>query len=84
MNAYIADRIARQHTDALLADAAAARRVRRARKGSKRRVVTAHPAADSAAEAASAPTAPRPGAAVAHAIAWPFTAARSWLAAGYL
>jgi hypothetical protein len=82
MNAYISDSIARQHADTMLANAAAARRLGRARKGSKAR--TAAPARTEAVGSASAPGRSRRGAAVAHVAAWPFSAAHSWLAAGQL
>jgi hypothetical protein len=84
MNVYIADGIARQHNDALLADAAAARRVRRARRGGKPRSATVAPTVDGSVEQTTSSRAPRSGAVVAHVISWPFSAARNWLAAGYL
>jgi hypothetical protein len=80
MNAYIADSIARQHADTMLADAAAARRLRRARKHNKAR--SAAPANVEHSE--QTPAAVRRGAVVAHVVAWPFSAAHSWLAAGQL
>jgi hypothetical protein len=80
MNTYIADSIARQHADAMLADAAAARRLGRARKS--RTIRTA--ASAKAGSGASSPALARRGAAVAHVVAWPFSAAHSWLAAGEL
>ena len=82
MNAYIADSIARQHADAMLADASAARRLARARKSR-----TTRPATSASAKAeGSAPSSAtsRRGAAVAHVVARPFSAAHSWLAAGEL
>jgi hypothetical protein len=41
MNTYIADQIAREHTDRLLSDAAAARRTSRARHAARSRRATA-------------------------------------------
>ncbi len=86
MNAYIADSIARQHADAMLADAAIARRLRRARKNAKTRHVASSGTAASSASAEGAPTAGplRTGSAVASVIVRPFTAAHSWLLAGQL
>jgi hypothetical protein len=80
MNTYIADSIARQHADAMLADAAAARRLSRAQKSRTTRIATSAKA-DSG---ESSPAVARRGAAVAHVVAWPFSAAHSWLAAGEL
>ena len=82
MNVTIADGIARQHTDALLADAAAARRVRRARRSGRTRPAAVTPSDNEAAERSSTPRESRLGTAVAHAFARPFTAAHHWLAAG--
>ncbi|MFN2560738.1 MAG: hypothetical protein ABR571_05520 [Jatrophihabitans sp.] len=83
MNVYIADSIARQHADAVRADASAARRLARARKSRTAR--TARPAASANADSgAPSPSTSRRGAAVAHVVARPFSAAHSWLAAGEL
>jgi hypothetical protein len=70
MNAYISDRIAREHADRLMADAAAARRARRvrsSRRAAGRAVPTESPADRS--------PAPRRG---------PGAAFQAWLAAGQL
>lgn len=80
MNTYIADSIARQHADAMLADAAAARRLRGARRSRTARI-TVSAKVDSG--QSPAPVARR-GAVVAHVVAWPFSAAHNWLAAGEL
>jgi hypothetical protein len=80
MNAYIADSIARQHADAMLADASAARRLARARKSRTAR----RAASEKADSGAPSPATSRRGAAVAHVVARPFSAAHSWLAAGEL
>jgi hypothetical protein len=82
MNTYIADSIARQHADAMLADAAAARRVRRARTSGKARAAAA--AGAETAGHSPVPSASRRSAAVAHFVTRPFTAASGWLAAGQL
>jgi hypothetical protein len=78
MNAYITDQMARERADRFMADAAASRRVRRARK-SRRGVANGNGAAGGR----SRPVA-RPGAVAAHLIARPFVAARSWVLAGQL
>lgn len=80
MNTYISDSIARQHADSMLADAASARRLARARK----RRTGRNAASAKAASAASSPAVSSRSAAVAHVVAWPFSAAHSWLAAGEL
>ena len=77
MNAYITDRIARDHVDQLLADAVIARRVRsvrKSRRAASRRTKTparAHPTS-------------RARAAVSSVITRPVAAFQSWLAAGLL
>ena len=75
MNAYISDRIAREHVDQLLADAVIARRVRDVRK-SRRAAGTKTPAR-------AHPTS-KARAAVSHAVTRPFAAVQNWLAAGLL
>jgi hypothetical protein len=84
MNVYIADRIARQHADALMEDAAAARRVRQVRKSRRaaRRTSSNEGSAEQPAEQ-SRRTA-RAGTATAQFVARPFTVFHAWLAAGQL
>jgi hypothetical protein len=74
MNAYMADQIAREHADRLMADAAAARRARRAKKG--RRSVAARNHSRNAHRPETT--------AAAHLVTRPFAAVRSWLVAGQL
>ncbi len=79
MNAYVADQIAREHADRLMADGAAARRARRASKS--RRAATRRTRTADRSRAAAA----RPGtAAAAHLVTRPFAAVRSWIIAGQL
>jgi hypothetical protein len=97
MNAYIADRIARQHADALMADASLARRVRQVRRSrraaesiTRGRSTTRGGDADgtgsgSVEQAPSKPTrATRPSVAAARFVGRPFVAAHAWLLAGQL
>lgn len=80
MNAYLADRIARDHTDTLLAEAAEARRARQARRSRRtRRSARTDTRSGTAASRAS-----RSGAVVAHYVTRPFSAAHHWIAAGQL
>ena len=68
MNIYLADQIAREHADQMMADAALARRVRQLRTARHARVhVTA-----------------RPNARVRHLVSRPYRALHTWLAAGLL
>lgn len=69
MNAYIADQIAREHANRLMAEAAAARQAHRARK-SRRGGESGHPAGSTAGSA--------------HFVTRPFVAVRSWILAGQL
>lgn len=77
MNAYISDRIARDHADQLLADAVIARRVRAIRKA--RRAATQRTTASARVQPTS-----RTRAAVSHVVTRPYAAFQSWLAAGLL
>jgi hypothetical protein len=79
MNAYFTDQMAREHADRLMADAAAARRLRRVRQ-SRRAVstTTRTPTTDRSHRTASR------GPATAHLAGRPFAAFRSWFAAGQL
>ena len=73
MNAYISDRIARDHADQLLADAVIARRVRavrnsrRAASQARKNAARAHPTSRARA-----------------AVSRPISAVQAWLAAGLL
>lgn len=80
MNAYIADRIAREHTDRLMAEAAAWRRSRTVRNS--RRAARTSTASGSGRTRRSRRVAARPGTAAAHFVARPFVAIHSWLVAG--
>jgi hypothetical protein len=93
MNAYLADRIAREHADALMADAAAHRRARRARQERKER----RAATRTGTVSMSGLENPRPqvgapkanrwsnrAASAAHLAARPYTALHDWIAAGQL
>jgi hypothetical protein len=97
MNAYIADRIARQHADALMADASLARRVRKVRRSrraaesiTRGRSTTrggdaGGTGSGSVEPAPSQPTrAARPSVAAARFVARPFAAVHAWLLAGQL
>jgi hypothetical protein len=91
MNVYVADTIARQHSDDLMASATAARRARRARTSGR---AARSPISDESdgREASTGQTQSEPqssrvglqGVAAAHFVARPFTAFHSWLAAGQL
>jgi hypothetical protein len=81
MNPYYADRIAREHADALMADAVAARLARRVRR--ERRAAASSSAGRGAVQAQRRAAA-RPGAAAVHFAAHPFVALGSWIAAGHL
>jgi hypothetical protein len=79
MNPYIADQLAREHAARLMADAAAARRARRAAKSGRDGSAKRHSGADrSGAEYRPAATA------AAAYLARPFVAVHSWLVAGEL
>jgi hypothetical protein len=80
MNAYVADRIAREHADRLMADGSAARRARLARQ-TRRATSGKNTRPDT--DRAQAVTRPRPAAA-AQFVARPFVAFHSWLLAGEL
>lgn len=80
MNAYLADRLAQDHTDTLLADAATARLARQARK--ERRAATRSAARQRSGKAHRATA--RPAATAAHFVARPFVAVGAWIAAGQL
>jgi hypothetical protein len=80
MNAYIADQIAREHANRLMSDAAAARRARRAVKSRRAATNTVRAASVDRSRPAAQPGT----AAVAHFVARPFVAVRSWLVAGEL
>jgi hypothetical protein len=86
MNVIIADQIAREHTQSLLADAANARLVRQARQGRKGRSARrAARSGDPAQQPApSGRRSARSGAAVAHFVGRPFLAFQGWVAAGEL
>jgi hypothetical protein len=94
MNVYIADRIARQHADSLMADASLARRVRQVRQARRSaRSITRNPSPNRGGDTGSGPVepapvpsspAPRPGLAAAHMVGRPFVAAHTWLLAGQL
>jgi hypothetical protein len=72
MNIYLADQIARDHADRMMADAALARRVRQVRASRR----AAHAAADVAET--------RPANRVGHLVTRPYRALHTWLAAGLL
>jgi hypothetical protein len=81
MNAFFTDRMAREHADRLMADAAAirrARRVRASRRASSRVAQFESPADRSPAAAPHRPVA------TAHALVRPFSAVHNWLVAGDL
>ena len=80
MNTYLADRIARDHAETLLAEAAEARRARQVRRGRRAR----RSARTASSTGAAASRAARSGAAVAHFVSRPFSAAQQWIAAGQL
>ena len=84
MNTYVADQIAREHTDRLLSDAAAARRARRARRSRRAATATRKETHDATAAGRSRSAARAGTVTAAHLIALPFTAFRSWLLAGQL
>jgi hypothetical protein len=73
MNIYLADQVAREHADRMMADAALARRVRQVRAS---RRVAGRPAADLAET--------RPAHRVGHLVTRPYRALHTWLAAGLL
>jgi hypothetical protein len=77
MNAYISDRVARDHADQLMADAALARRIRAVRN--ERRT-----ASRSTKTAARAHPTSRARAALTSVVTRPYAAVHSWLAAGLL
>jgi len=78
MNEYISDRMAREHADRLLTEAAAVRRSRLVRRSRR------HAAAAPAGRPASRPRRPAVVGAAARSITRPFAAVGSWLAAGQL
>jgi hypothetical protein len=83
MNAYLADRMAREHVDALLTEASGAYRARLARRSARaRRARERANRRDGAANrvARDARTTP----AVGHYVARPFAAVHAWFAAGQL
>jgi hypothetical protein len=82
MNEYISDRMAREHTDRLLAEAATVRRNRLVRR-SRRRTAGA-PASIATTHGRRTTRPAHAGTAVAHFAASPFVAFQSWLAAGQL
>ena len=81
MNGIFTDRLAREHADRLMADAAAIRRARRVR--TSRRAAGRTARFESPADRSPAAPHQRP-VAVAHAATRPFTAVRTWLVAGQL
>lgn len=81
MNAYISDYLARERTERLLSDAAAARRARQVR--SSRRAASRTSRTESAAD--RSPAMPRGRAsAAAHLVTRPVSTFQSWLAAGQM
>jgi hypothetical protein len=80
MNEYISDRMARERTDRMLAEAANSRRSRLVRRS--RRNATAAPARQAGTGRTTSPA--HAGTATAHYVARPFAAFQSWLAAGQL
>lgn len=81
MNAYISDALAREHTDALLADAAAGRRAKQARRSRRAASISTRNGATGPALRRAARSAP---ASAAHFVTAPFVAFREWFAAGQL
>jgi hypothetical protein len=79
MNVYIADQIAREHADRLMADAALARRLRQARTSRRGSRPVEHVSTAQTHGVARTGTA-----AAAHFMARPFAAVHSWLLAGHL
>jgi hypothetical protein len=73
---YLVDRLARDHADALMADAAAARRTRRVRRERRAAQWTQEPSSD------RSPASPHRGAV--KLAAHPVAVLHSWLAAGQL
>jgi hypothetical protein len=81
MNVYFTDRMAREHADRLMTDAAAIRRARRVR--ASRRAASRTGRSESPADRSPAVPHRRPVAA-GHAVVRPFSAVHSWLVSGQL